>query len=230
MLNLLHLTISFKLSSENSSAVLESHHSALAFQLTTREDSCNIFKELDREDYRAIRHSVIDMVLATEMTRHFEHLSKFVNCINKPGTRDGDDNSSMQSGQSTPDAASLTTPENRALIRRMLIKCSDVANPTQAVDLCVAWANRISQEYFNQTDEEKRRGLPVVMPVFDRSSCSIPKSQISFIDYFIMDMFDAWDAFSDTPELMEHLHTNYKYWKEQEDKERKKKLVEGDKP
>lgn len=29
---------------------------------------------------------------------------------------------------------------------------------------------------------------------------------------------------------MEHLHTNYKYWKEQEDKERKKKLVEGDKP
>ncbi|XP_071844732.1 high affinity cAMP-specific and IBMX-insensitive 3',5'-cyclic phosphodiesterase 8B-like isoform X2 [Apostichopus japonicus] len=214
----------------NDTAVLESHHSALAFQLTTREDSCNIFKELDREDYRAIRHSVIDMVLATEMTRHFEHLSKFVNCINKPGTRDGDDNSSMQSGQSTPDAASLTTPENRALIRRMLIKCSDVANPTRPVDLCVAWANRISQEYFNQTDEEKRRGLPVVMPVFDRSSCSIPKSQISFIDYFIMDMFDAWDAFSDTPELMEHLHTNYKYWKEQEDKDRKKKLVEGDKP
>ena len=29
-------------------AVLESHHAALAFQLTTREDRCNIFKELDR--------------------------------------------------------------------------------------------------------------------------------------------------------------------------------------
>lgn len=45
-----------------------------------------------------------------------------------------------------------------------------------------------------QTDEEKRQGLPVVMPVFDRSTCSIPKSQISFIDYFITDMFDAWDG------------------------------------
>lgn len=32
------------------------------------------------------------------------------------------------------------------------------------------------------------------MPVFDRNTCSIPKSQISFIDYFIMDMFDAWDG------------------------------------
>lgn len=45
-----------------------------------------------------------------------------------------------------------------------------------------------------QTDEEKRQGLPVVMPVFDRSTCSIPRSQISFIDYFITDMFDAWDG------------------------------------
>lgn len=36
--------------------------------------------------------------------------------------------------------------------------------------------------------------MPVVMPVFDRNTCSIPKSQISFIDYFITDMFDAWDG------------------------------------
>ena len=45
-----------------------------------------------------------------------------------------------------------------------------------------------------QTDEEKRQDLPVVMPVFDRSTCSIPKAQISFIDYFITGMFDAWDG------------------------------------
>lgn len=45
-----------------------------------------------------------------------------------------------------------------------------------------------------QTDEEKQLDLPVMMPVFDRNTCSIPKSQISFIDYFITDMFDAWDS------------------------------------
>lgn len=57
---------------------------------------------------------------------------------------------------------------------------------------------RVSQHvvllFVGQTDEEKRLGLPVVMPVFDRNTCSIPKSQISFIDYFITDMFDAWDG------------------------------------
>ena len=45
-----------------------------------------------------------------------------------------------------------------------------------------------------QTDEEKEKGLPVVMAVFDRHTCNMPKSQISFIDFFINDMFDAWDG------------------------------------
>ena len=48
--------------------------------------------------------------------------------------------------------------------------------------------------YFFQTDEEKRLGLPVVMPQFDRTTCSIPKSQLGFYDYFIHDMFDVWNG------------------------------------
>jgi hypothetical protein len=40
---------------------------------------------LERDVYKAVRQNVIDMILATEMTRHFEHLAKFVNVfsINK---------------------------------------------------------------------------------------------------------------------------------------------------
>ena len=36
-----------------------------------------------RDDYRSLRQSIVDMVLATEMKQHFEHLSKFINSINK---------------------------------------------------------------------------------------------------------------------------------------------------
>ncbi|XP_063177050.1 high affinity cAMP-specific and IBMX-insensitive 3',5'-cyclic phosphodiesterase 8B isoform X4 [Chroicocephalus ridibundus] len=140
----------------NDTAVLESHHTALAFQLTTKDSKCNIFKNIDRNHYRTLRQAIIDMVLATEMTKHFEHVNKFVNSINKPMG---------------------------------------------------------SEETSSHTDEEKRQGLPVVMPVFDRNTCSIPKSQISFIDYFITDMFDAWDAFAHLPVLMQHLANNYKHWK-----------------
>uniref|UniRef100_A0A671UZG7 Phosphodiesterase n=1 Tax=Sparus aurata TaxID=8175 RepID=A0A671UZG7_SPAAU len=189
----------------NDTAVLESHHAALAFQLTVRDSKSNIFKNTDRNQFRTLRQAIIDMVLATEMTRHFEHVSKFVNSINKP----------MASVNSDCDGQAniRNSPENRLLIKRMLIKCADVANPCRPLELCIEWAGRISEEYFAQTDEEKRQGLPVVMPVFDRNTCSVPKSQISFIDYFITDMFDAWDAFACLPGLMEHLSENYKYWK-----------------
>ncbi|XP_017921673.1 PREDICTED: high affinity cAMP-specific and IBMX-insensitive 3',5'-cyclic phosphodiesterase 8A isoform X1 [Capra hircus] len=195
----------------NDMAVLEHHHAALAFQLTTGDAKCNIFKNMERSDYQTLRQGIIDMVLATEMTKHFEHVNKFVNIINKPlvALEEDEETDKDQEAINTM----LRTPENRTLIKRMLIKCADVSNPCRPLEQCIEWAARISEEYFSQTDEEKQRDLPVVMPVFDRNTCSIPKSQISFIDYFITDMFDAWDAFVDLPELMQHLDNNFKYWK-----------------
>lgn len=44
----------------------------------TGDEKINIFKNLDRETYKLARQIIIDMILATEMTRHFEHLAKFV--------------------------------------------------------------------------------------------------------------------------------------------------------
>uniref|UniRef100_A0A3B1JXH7 Phosphodiesterase n=1 Tax=Astyanax mexicanus TaxID=7994 RepID=A0A3B1JXH7_ASTMX len=181
----------------NDTAVLESHHAALAFQLSTRDDKCNIFKNMERTEYRSLRQAIIDMVLATEMTKHFEHVNKFVNSINKPLA------ALEENGGNGDDEAVkgiLSVPENRILVKRMLIKCADISNPCRPLELCIEWAGRISEEYFAQTDEEKRQGF-------------IPKSQISFIDYFITDMFDAWDAFADLPNLMQHLDNNFKYWK-----------------
>ncbi|XP_036041597.1 high affinity cAMP-specific and IBMX-insensitive 3',5'-cyclic phosphodiesterase 8A [Onychomys torridus] len=194
----------------NDTAVLESHHAALAFQLTLENDKCNIFKNMERNDYRTLRQGIIDMVLATEMTKHFEHVNKFVNSITKPlTTQTSEKTVKNQEALSTM----FRTPENRVLIKRMMIKCADVSNPCRRLEHCIEWAARISEEYFSQTDEEKQLDLPVVMPVFDRNTCSIPKSQISFIDYFITDMFDAWDAFVDLPDLMQHLDDNFRYWK-----------------
>ena len=34
-----------------------------------------------RDDYRVLRQQIVDMVLATEMTKHFEHLNRFVSVV-----------------------------------------------------------------------------------------------------------------------------------------------------
>jgi high affinity cAMP-specific and IBMX-insensitive 3',5'-cyclic phosphodiesterase 8 len=119
-------------------------------------------------------------------------------------------------------AVEWATAENVVLVKRMMIKCADVSNPVRPLHLCKEWGYRIAEEYFRQvitsifpvsvppifvcsslmsfflflvqTEEEKNQGLPIVMPLFDRKTCSIPKAQIGFIDFFITDMFEAFDG------------------------------------
>uniref|UniRef100_A0AAG5DFS6 3',5'-cyclic-AMP phosphodiesterase n=1 Tax=Anopheles atroparvus TaxID=41427 RepID=A0AAG5DFS6_ANOAO len=183
----------------NDICVLESHHAATTFRLTLADDKINIFKHLDRDMYKLARSIIVDMILATEMTRHFEHLAKFVSVF---GT-------DVESKDPLPP----DNDDNQILVRRMLIKCADVSNPTRPLKFCVEWARRIAEEYFMQTDEEKRKNLPIVMPMFDRTTCSISKSQIGFIEYIIHDMMDAWNSFIEMPEIIRYMEFNYSQWK-----------------
>lgn len=61
---------------------------------------------------------------------------------------------SLKSGNGSPDSAAvinqLSTPENKLLIKRMLIKCADVSNPTRPLVMCKEWAKRIANEYCSQ--------------------------------------------------------------------------------
>lgn len=196
----------------NDRSVLESHHAAFAFKLTLSDEKVNIFQRLDREVYRSVRASIIDMVLATEMKVHFEHLSKFINVFQKPIQED----EPFEPEEHGDAAAGLRCPDNVILIKRMLIKCADVSNPARPLSLCSQWAYRIAEEYCAQTDEEKRRGLPVMMPSFDRATCDIAKSQTGFVSYFVRDMFRAWSEFGDFPELVEYIEKNFIYWKDKE--------------
>ena len=42
---------------------------------------CSTCIVIIRDDYRKVRQSVVDMVLATDMTKHFEYLKKFENLM-----------------------------------------------------------------------------------------------------------------------------------------------------
>ncbi|CAK8685576.1 unnamed protein product [Clavelina lepadiformis] len=205
----------------NDTAVLESHHAAFAFKFTVNNDKCNIFKNLSKDNFMNARQSIIDMVLATELSKHFEHVNKFISIVTKnnnstsPFEQEGVNSvNSRASGTQNP----VVTYELKTLIKRVMIKVADVINPARKTPLCVEWARRISEEYFSQTDEEKQLGLPVVMPHFDRNSCSMPKSQMTFIDYFLTDMFEAWHEFCGMEDVMNNLNDNYNYWKKLQDR------------
>ena len=62
----------------NDISVLENHHAAFGFKLTMSDERVNIFQNLDRDSFKLIRQGIIDLVLATDMSKHFVHLNKFV--------------------------------------------------------------------------------------------------------------------------------------------------------
>ncbi|XP_059082020.1 high affinity cAMP-specific and IBMX-insensitive 3',5'-cyclic phosphodiesterase 8A-like isoform X2 [Tigriopus californicus] len=236
----------------NDITVLENHHASLGFKLSTSDKRVNIFDNLDRDTYKLMRQSVIDMVLATDMSKHFVHVNKFNSVFGRTMLKE-DDNASGQGismmrspgGNAGPTQDGAISPvnseymihdvpntaENVAILKRMIIKCADISNPARPLKICQAWAYRIAEEYFTQTDDEKKLGLPVVMPQFDRTTCSIPKSQIGFYDFFIIDMFEMWNGFTDLQELMDIINSNYSYWKlecEREESGEKKHKIPGD--
>ena len=59
-------------------SVLENHHAAFGFKVTMSDERVNIFQNLDRDSFKLIRQGIIDLVLATDMSKHFVHLNKFV--------------------------------------------------------------------------------------------------------------------------------------------------------
>lgn len=202
----------------NDTAVLENHHVAKSFKLTLDDaNNANIFSNLNHDNYQMVRSNVIDMVLATELGKHFEHVNKFIS-----STRVSDEPSDGSGRSPRVSTISLNNQDDdaelRTLVKRVLIKVADVSNPARPRDACIEWTKRICEEYFEQTAEETKKGLPIVMPTFRREVCSIPKTQTAFINYFLLDMFDAWHEFCDVSIVRDQLKKNLKFWDDMDNK------------
>ncbi|VDO92620.1 unnamed protein product [Soboliphyme baturini] len=179
----------------NDLSVLENHHVAFAFNLTLTNTDLNIFSQLSRDAYISLRKRIVDMVLATDMMKHFEYLSKFKQTVLESGVFYNYNISSFfQEMSSRAEASSklLNSVDPRRTVCQMLIKVADVSNPIRPWKFCKKWAYRIVEEYCNQTDEERAKSLPLTMEVFDRNTCNIPLTQCRFTDMFIREMMELW--------------------------------------
>ncbi|KAJ3415258.1 cAMP-specific 3',5'-cyclic phosphodiesterase 4D [Chytridiales sp. JEL 0842] len=172
----------------NDRSVLENHHLASAFSVLARPE-CNFIAHLPRDDYRQMREMVIELVLATDLqTQHFAILSMFKNKVSLTKTFDP-----------------AGVEEDRTLLWKMIIKCADVSNPTKAWPIYEKWTDRVLQEFFMQGDSEKMMGLPV-SPYYDRDTIFVPGSQLGFIDFICVPLYEAFDLFTAVPIILEGLY------------------------
>eukprot|EP00013_Stygamoeba_regulata_P026180 CAMPEP_0177656264 /NCGR_PEP_ID=MMETSP0447-20121125/15455_1 /TAXON_ID=0 /ORGANISM="Stygamoeba regulata, Strain BSH-02190019" /LENGTH=571 /DNA_ID=CAMNT_0019160333 /DNA_START=64 /DNA_END=1779 /DNA_ORIENTATION=+ len=151
----------------NDISVLENFHAAQAFDIIYNYEGCNILASLTTKQQTEVRKVVVDCILATDMAKHMEIVSKFESII-PVFTRENHD--------------------HRILFLEILLKCADISNPTNPFDVAKYWAELIEEEFFRQGDREKHLGLPV-SPFMDRDVAGLPTMQVNFIDFMVLPLF-----------------------------------------
>ncbi|XP_056016557.1 cGMP-inhibited 3',5'-cyclic phosphodiesterase 3A-like isoform X8 [Ostrea edulis] len=159
----------------NDRSVLENHHAAQAWSLFMKEPVLyNFLCGLEAAEFKRFRFLVIENILATDLKRHFEILAEFNAKVNDE------------------DAVGLdwTSETDRLLMMQMVIKLADINGPAKRHELHVHWTERISEEFYEQGDEEARLGMPI-SPYMDRRIPQLSKLQETFINHLVGPLCNA---------------------------------------
>ncbi|XP_013362709.1 PREDICTED: cAMP-specific 3',5'-cyclic phosphodiesterase 4C isoform X2 [Chinchilla lanigera] len=183
----------------NDISVLENHHLAVGFKLLQAEN-CDIFRNLSAKQWLSLRRMVIDMVLATDMSKHMNLLADLKTMVEtKKVTSLG--------------VLLLDTYADRIQVLQNLVHCADLSNPTKPLPLYRQWTDRIMAEFFQQGDQERESGLDI-SPMCDKHTASVEKSQVGFIDYIAHPLWETWAdlVHPDAQDLLDTLEDNRSWY------------------
>ncbi|CAB1457190.1 unnamed protein product [Pleuronectes platessa] len=147
----------------NDRSVLENHHISAAYRLMAEEDM-NILINLNKDDWRELRSLVIEMVMSTDMSCHFQQIKTMRNTL------------------------SQTDSIDKVKVLSLMLHAADISHPAKAWPLHHRWTHSLMEEFFLQGDKEVDLGLPF-SPLCDRKATMIAQSQIGFIDFIVEPTF-----------------------------------------
>ncbi|XP_044527529.1 cAMP-specific 3',5'-cyclic phosphodiesterase 4B isoform X2 [Gracilinanus agilis] len=183
----------------NDESVLENHHLAVGFKLL-QEEHCDIFQNLTKKQRQTLRKMVIDMVLATDMSKHMGLLADLKTMVEtKKVTSSG--------------VLLLDNYTDRIQVLRNMVHCADLSNPTKSLELYRQWTDRIMEEFFQQGDKERERGMEI-SPMCDKHTASVEKSQVGFIDYIVHPLWETWADLvqPDAQDILDTLEDNRNWY------------------
>ena len=152
-------------------SVMETHHCQTSIGIISKEE-CNIFSTLNGQEYSQMWTIFIQLILATDMARHFDILKKF--------------DELYKSGK-----FSMEDPEQRVLVMQMILKTGDISNVARPFELADKWCDVLCEEFFRQGDLEMANGMEYTSPLNDRSHLDKPKSQIGFYTFVCLPLYQA---------------------------------------
>ncbi|NXP43098.1 PDE1B phosphodiesterase, partial [Leiothrix lutea] len=149
----------------NDRSVLENHHISAVFRLM-QDEELNIFVNLTKDEFAELRALVIEMVLATDMSCHFQQVKSMKTALQQLERLD------------------------KSKVLSLLLHAADISHPTKQWAVHSRWTKALMEEFFRQGDKEAELGLPF-SPLCDRTSTLVAQSQIGFIDFIVEPTFSV---------------------------------------
>lgn len=183
----------------NDESVLEQHHLAVAFKLL-QDSNCDFLANLSRKQRLQFRKIVIDMVLATDMSKHMSLLADLKTMVEAKKVAGNN-------------VIVLDKYNDKIQVLQSMIHLADLSNPTKPIELYQQWNQRIMEEYWRQGDKEKELGLEI-SPMCDRGNVTIEKSQVGFIDYIVHPLYETWAdlVYPDAQNILDQLEENREWY------------------
>ena len=179
----------------NDSSILENMHCSKIFSLMAKPGH-NLFEHLDSEDWSMSRKIIIEMVLSTDMAKHFEILGRF------------------RTRSTILNDLNLDKLEDKLLVFSAALKSADLGHSAKYTDLHQKWTKLLMEEFFKQGDLEKIKGFQVSM-YCDRANTNIGKSQAGFLRNVCLPLYDVWVKYLNSQtvnRVLEELKKNIDFW------------------
>eukprot|EP01043_Picozoa_sp_COSAG02_P008713 COSAG02_NODE_284_length_25691_cov_14.733354_15_plen_313_part_00 len=145
-------------------APLETHHAKLALETTA---STGLMSNLDEDSSAVVNECIRRCIMATDMGHHKDIMEQF------------QASESELLGESHTASDFFTHGEKGMLLLGMLLKASDISNPSRPIEVADKWNALVYQEFFAEGDADAAAGR-AVNPMHDREA-NIPKATMGFI-------------------------------------------------
>ncbi|KAH3766324.1 3'5'-cyclic nucleotide phosphodiesterase [Pelomyxa schiedti] len=177
----------------NDRSVLENFHASFSGKLIITKYAAEW--GLSLSDLKYVRGLLISLVLATDVSLHFEIVSKFKTLLedSKCNFKDNKD--------------------HRSQLLCMAMKTADISNVMRPHKQMLRWVKQLTDEFFAQGDQERQRGLPL-SPFTDREDglVKLPKLQTNFISLIADPLLQTIDRVFPLPALKDNLAENSQFW------------------
>uniref|UniRef100_A0A7N9CMB9 Phosphodiesterase n=1 Tax=Macaca fascicularis TaxID=9541 RepID=A0A7N9CMB9_MACFA len=187
------------------SSILERHH--LEFGKTLlRDESLNIFQNLNRRQHEHAIHMMDIAIIATDLALYFKKRTMFQKIVDQSKT--------YESEQEWTQYMMLEQTRKEIVMAMMMTAC-DLSAITKPWEVQSQVALLVAAEFWEQGDLERTVLQQNPIPMMDRNKADeLPKLQVGFIDFVCTFVYKEFSRFhKEITPMLDGITNNRKEWK-----------------